>query len=65
MKKPREFVESNRTGANNPETTMGHWVGMATHDVGTHTGPLKAGMEKLMAERGILETHAPAQFSAK
>jgi len=108
-KAAREFVESHRASANNPETTLGHWVGMATHDVGAYTGPLKpgmvftiepalrvpeekiyirledaivitetgkeilsefvpmdrAGIEKLMAERGILKTHAPAQFSSK
>ena len=108
-KAAREFVDSYRSSANNPETTLGHWVGMATHDVGAYTGPLKpgmvftiepalrvpeekiyirledaivitetgkeimsefvpmdrAGIEKLMAERGILETHAPAQFSIK
>lgn len=107
-KAAREFVESYRVAANNPETTMGHWVGMATHDVGTYTGPLKPGMvftiepalrvpeekiyirledaivitetgkeimsefvpmerraiEKIMLEKGILETHAPAPFSA-
>ena len=107
-KAAREFVESYRVAANNPETTMGHWVGMATHDVGTYTGPLKPGMvftiepalrvpeekiyirledaivitetgkeimsefvpmerraiEKIMLEKGILEMHAPAPFSA-
>jgi Xaa-Pro aminopeptidase len=101
----KNFVDSYREGANNPETYMGHWVGMATHDVGVHTGPLTAGMvftiepalrvpeekiyirledlivitetgkeiisefvpmdragiEKLMAEKGLLETYAPAQ----
>lgn len=105
----REFVESYRNAANNPETSMGHWVGMATHDVGTHTGPLqpgmvftiepalrvpeekiyirledvivitatgkeilsefvpmdRAGIEKLMAAPGILETYAPARFTSK
>lgn len=101
----KNFVDSYRESANNPETYMGHWVGMATHDVGIHTGPLTAGMvftvepalrvpeekiyirledvivitetgkeivsefvpmdragiEKLMAEKGLLETYAPAQ----
>lgn len=107
-KAAREFVDSYRVAANNPETTMGHWVGMATHDVGTYTGPLQPGMvftiepalrvpeekiyirledaivitatgkeimsefvpmerhaiEKVMLEKGILETYAPAPFSA-
>lgn len=101
----KNFVDSYREGANHPETYMGHWVGMATHDVGTNTGPLKAGMvftiepalrvpeekiyirledlivitetgkeiisefvpmdragiEKLMAEKGLLETYPAAQ----
>ncbi len=101
----KNFVAAYREGANNPETYMGHWVGMATHDVGTHTGPLKAGMvftiepslrvpeekinirledlivitetgkeiisdfvpmdragiEKLMAEKGLLEMYPAAQ----
>jgi hypothetical protein len=43
-KAAREFVESYRAAAGSPETYMGHWVGMATHDVGTHTGPLLPGM---------------------
>jgi Xaa-Pro aminopeptidase len=108
-KAAREFVESYRVAGNNPETYMGHWVGMATHDVGTHTGPLQAGMvftiepalrvpeekiyirledvivitatgkdilsdfvpmdragiEKTMLEKGILETYAPAQLTSK
>jgi len=108
-KAAREFVESYRNSAGNPETSMGHWVGMATHDVGTHSGPLqpgmvftiepalrvpeekiyirledaivitetgkeilsefvpmdRAGIEKLMASPGILETYAPARFTSK
>ena len=40
----RNFVDSYRSGASNPDTYLGHWVGMATHDVGTYTGPLKPGM---------------------
>jgi Xaa-Pro aminopeptidase len=87
---------------------MGHWVGMATHDVGMHTGPLQPGVvftiepalrvpeekirirledmivitetgkeilsefvpmdrasiEKIMTEKGILETYAPAQLTS-
>jgi hypothetical protein len=33
-----------KTGAAKENAALGHWVGMATHDVGPHTGPLKAGM---------------------
>ena len=40
----REFVSSYAESAKNPRTTLGHWVGMATHDVGQDTGPLRAGM---------------------
>src|SRR5262245_58210425 len=40
----REFVEGYRRRADNANTTLGHWVGMATHDVGSDTGPLRAGM---------------------
>ena len=40
----REFVSSYAESAKNPKTTLGHWVGMATHDVGQDTGPLRAGM---------------------
>jgi len=102
----RQFVESYRTSAENPDTYLGHWVGMATHDVGTYTGPLRpgmvftiepairvpeekinirledvivitetgaenlsdfvpmdrAGIEKVMAEKGLLETYPPAQL---
>jgi Xaa-Pro aminopeptidase len=108
-KAAREFVESYRASASNPGTSLGHWVGMATHDVGTHTGPLqpgmvftiepalrvpeekiylrledvivitetgkeilsefvpmdRAGIEKIMLEKGILETYAPAQLTSK
>jgi Xaa-Pro aminopeptidase len=37
------FVNSYKAGANR-RTTLGHWVGMATHDVGKINGPLRAGM---------------------
>jgi Xaa-Pro aminopeptidase len=37
------FVESYQAGADR-RSTLGHWVGMATHDVGRIDGPLKAGM---------------------
>jgi Xaa-Pro aminopeptidase len=40
----REFVSSYAESARSPRTTLGHWVGMATHDVGQDTGPLRAGM---------------------
>ncbi|HET7712194.1 MAG TPA: Xaa-Pro peptidase family protein [Thermoanaerobaculia bacterium] len=35
----RTFVDQFRTGR-----SLGHWVGMATHDVGRDSGPLRAGM---------------------
>ncbi|MGH7496515.1 MAG: M24 family metallopeptidase, partial [bacterium] len=107
-KAAREFVESYRAGAMNPNTTLGHWIGMATHDVGMHTGPLQPGMvftiepalrvpeekiyirledvvvitatgkevlsdfvprdrsriEKIMAERGMLEEYAAEQWTS-
>ena len=40
----RDFVESYKRGAGSPYTSLGHWVGMATHDVGPYGGPLKPGM---------------------
>jgi Xaa-Pro aminopeptidase len=40
----REFVENYGRGASNPRTSLGHWVGMATHDVGPYGDPLRAGM---------------------
>ena len=43
-KAAEEFVNSYRAGAMNPNTSLGHWIGMATHDVGTHAGPLQPGM---------------------
>jgi Xaa-Pro aminopeptidase len=40
-----KFVADYNTAASKEETAhLGHWVGMATHDDGPHTGPLKAGM---------------------
>ncbi len=36
----REFVDSYRKAA----PRLGHWVGMATHDVGSYEGPLRPGM---------------------
>ena len=40
----REFVTSYKQSATSPQTGLGHWVGMATHDDGRDTGPLRAGM---------------------
>ncbi len=41
----REFVESYQKSAENPQTSLGHWIGMATHDVGGQDGsPLRTGM---------------------
>jgi len=40
----REFVDAYEKSAAAPCTTLGHWVGMATHDVGRDCGPLRAGM---------------------
>lgn len=37
-----EFVEGYTRSAS--RGGLGHWVGMATHDVGSDTGPLRAGM---------------------
>lgn len=36
----RDFVDSYKKSG----PRLGHWVGMATHDVGSDTGPLRAGM---------------------
>lgn len=40
----RAFVANYRQGANSARASLGHWVGMATHDVGPQEGPLRAGM---------------------
>ena len=41
----REFVESYEKSTENPQTSLGHWIGMATHDVGGQDGtPLRPGM---------------------
>ncbi|MDQ1558040.1 MAG: Xaa-Pro aminopeptidase [Pyrinomonadaceae bacterium] len=40
----RDFVESYGRSAANPRGALGHWVGMATHDVGAYGDPLRAGM---------------------
>jgi Xaa-Pro aminopeptidase len=38
------FVTRDRELAKDPHGNLGHWVGMATHDVGTFEGPLRPGM---------------------
>lgn len=44
-KAARSFVESYTNGAKNPRGMLGHWIGMATHDVGGYDGsPLREGM---------------------
>ena len=40
----RSFVENYKRGMNSPYASLGHWVGMATHDVGPYGEPLRAGM---------------------
>ena len=40
----RDFVESYRRASERPNASLGHWVGMATHDVGIDSGPLRPGM---------------------
>jgi Xaa-Pro aminopeptidase len=40
----RAFVDSYESTAGNPRASLGHWVGMATHDVGRNDGPLQPGM---------------------
>jgi Xaa-Pro aminopeptidase len=43
-KAAQQFVSSYAASAKNPRAGLGHWVGMATHDVGLDSGPLRAGM---------------------
>ncbi|MBI1766029.1 MAG: aminopeptidase P family protein [Acidobacteria bacterium] len=40
----KAFVARYQASAKNPNASLGHWVGMATHDDGPHEGPLRAGM---------------------
>lgn len=40
----RAFVEQYRASAGRAGASLGHWVGMATHDDGSDRGPLRAGM---------------------
>jgi Xaa-Pro aminopeptidase len=39
----RAFVAESKASAEE-RPYLGHWVGMATHDVGSHAGPLRPGM---------------------
>jgi len=43
-KAARDFIDAYRRATDNPRQTLGHWVGMAAHDVGTDPGPLRPGM---------------------
>jgi Xaa-Pro aminopeptidase len=40
----KRFVDAYRQSANRPRASLGHWVGMSTHDVGEDSGPLRPGM---------------------
>jgi Xaa-Pro aminopeptidase len=40
----KQFVANYEQSAKNPRTSLGHWVGMSTHDVGFDPGPLRPGM---------------------
>jgi Xaa-Pro aminopeptidase len=43
-KAAKAFVERYRASAGRERASLGHWVGMATHDVGVNEGPLRPGM---------------------
>jgi Xaa-Pro aminopeptidase len=43
-KAAQQFVNAYAASAKNPRAGLGHWVGMATHDVGEYGAPLRAGM---------------------
>ena len=43
-KAAEDFVEKYKKSGESEYPYLGHWVGMATHDVGSHEGPLKPGM---------------------
>lgn len=43
-KAAEKFVADYKKSGDKEEAYLGHWVGMATHDVGAHTGPLRPGM---------------------
>jgi Xaa-Pro aminopeptidase len=40
----RQFVADYKANAQSPGAALGHWVGMATHDDGRDSGPLRPGM---------------------
>jgi Xaa-Pro aminopeptidase len=40
----QRFVDRFRETAKRPQASLGHWVGMSTHDVGSDSGPLRPGM---------------------
>lgn len=40
----KSFVSNYKAGAQNPRTSLGHWVGMGVHDIGQDSGPLRPGM---------------------
>ncbi|MFQ5628412.1 MAG: aminopeptidase P N-terminal domain-containing protein [bacterium] len=40
----KNFVQSYAASAQRMYASLGHWIGMATHDVGSHAGPLRPGM---------------------
>jgi Xaa-Pro aminopeptidase len=44
QKAAQDFVDKYKKTAESDYPYLGHWVGMATHDVGPHVGPLKPGM---------------------
>jgi Xaa-Pro aminopeptidase len=43
-KAAEDFVQKYKKSGESEYPYLGHWVGMATHDVGSHDGPLKPGM---------------------
>ncbi|HJQ23944.1 MAG TPA: Xaa-Pro peptidase family protein [Blastocatellia bacterium] len=43
-KAAQQFVSAYEASTKNPRTSLGHWVGMATHDDGEYGEPLRAGM---------------------
>jgi Xaa-Pro aminopeptidase len=44
QKAAQDFVDKYKKSGESEYPYLGHWVGMATHDDGPHSGPLKAGM---------------------
>ena len=43
-KAAEDFVDKYKKSGESEYPYIGHWVGMATHDVGSHEGPLRPGM---------------------